>query len=208
MPLGKSDRGVIAAIFVSAREQKEEVADQQAEAVDTSNVATQVASQAPLAVLGGLLMLPGGATTAFKVAQLLGRNYPLVLLVALIGVLFWPTHRDDEETPISGVQAQRLGRSFAQSIPALDRQRRGNQSPSSENDGSCERSRSNELCCCWRFNTHSAPIANANPPAMARLVYGRSSMALTTSDVSVLTRSETSSMMPSVCAACSPDELR
>jgi len=94
--------GAIAAIFVSAREQKEEVADQKAEATDTSNVATQVATQAPLAVLGSLLTLPGGATTAFKVAQLLGRNYPLVLLAALIGLLFWPTPRDDAETTIIG----------------------------------------------------------------------------------------------------------
>ena len=93
--------GAIAAIFVSAREQKEEVADQKAEATDTSNVATQVATQAPLAVLGGLLTLPGGATTAFKVAQVLGRNYPLVLLAALIGLLFWPTPKDDEETTIT-----------------------------------------------------------------------------------------------------------
>ena len=92
--------GAIAAIFVSAREQNEEVADQRAEAVDTSNVATEVATQAPLAVLGSLLTLPGGATTAFKVAHLLGRNYPLVLLAALIGLLFWPTPRDDEETTI------------------------------------------------------------------------------------------------------------
>ena len=91
--------GVIAAIFVSVREQKEEVADQQAEATDTSNVATQVATQAPLAVLS-LLTLPGGATTAVKVAHILGRNYSLVLLMALIGVLFWPTPRDDEETTI------------------------------------------------------------------------------------------------------------
>ena len=85
---GLAASGAVAAILVSAREQKEEVADQKAEATDTSNVATQVATQAPLAVLGGLLTLPGGATTAFKVAQLLGRNYPLVLLMALIGVLF------------------------------------------------------------------------------------------------------------------------
>jgi hypothetical protein len=92
--------GAIAAIFVSAREQNEELADQQAEAVDTSNVATEVASQAPLAVLGSLMTLPGGATTAFKVAHLLGRHYPLVLLTALIGLLFWPTPRDDEETTI------------------------------------------------------------------------------------------------------------
>jgi hypothetical protein len=89
--------GVIAAIFVSAWEQKEEVADQEAESTDTSNVATQVATQAPLAVLGGLLTLPGGATTTFKLAQLLGRNYPLVLLMALMAVLFWPTSPEDEE---------------------------------------------------------------------------------------------------------------
>ena len=102
MAAGLAAIGVTAAIFVSAREQKEEVADQEAEAADTSNVATQVATQAPLAVLGGLLTLPGGATTASKVAQLLGRNYPLVLLAALIGLLFWPTSRDDEETTIVG----------------------------------------------------------------------------------------------------------
>jgi hypothetical protein len=92
--------GAIAAIFVSAREQKEAVADQQAEAADTSKIATEVAAQAPLAVLGGLLTLPGGGATALKMAQLLGRNYPLVLLAALIGLLFWPTSPDDEETTI------------------------------------------------------------------------------------------------------------
>ena len=101
MAAGLTGIGVIAAIFVSAREQEEEVADQKAEAADTSKIATEVATQAPLAVLGGLLTLPGGATTAFKVAQVLGRNYPLVLLAALIGLLFWPTPKDDEETTIT-----------------------------------------------------------------------------------------------------------
>ncbi len=43
------------------------------------------------------MTLPGGATTAFKVAQLLGRNYPGVLLMAFIGALFWPTSPEDEE---------------------------------------------------------------------------------------------------------------
>jgi hypothetical protein len=60
----------------------------------------EVATQAPLAILGGLLTLPGGGATALKVAQLMGRNYPLVLLTALIGLLSWPTSRDDEETAI------------------------------------------------------------------------------------------------------------
>jgi hypothetical protein len=77
---------------------KREAADQQAQAADTSNIATEVATQAPLAILGGLLTLPGDSATALKVAQLLGRNYPLVLLTALIGLLFWPTSRDNEET--------------------------------------------------------------------------------------------------------------
>ena len=54
--------GVIAAIFVSAREHEEGVADQQAETTDTSKVATEVAAQAPLVILGGLLSLPGGAS--------------------------------------------------------------------------------------------------------------------------------------------------
>jgi hypothetical protein len=101
MAAGLAAIGVIAAIFVSAREQEEEVVDHQAEAADTSKIATEVASQAPLALLGGLLTLPGGGATALKAAQLLGRNYPLVLLAALIGLLFWPTPKDDEEATIT-----------------------------------------------------------------------------------------------------------
>ena len=100
MAAGLAAIGVLAAIFVSAREQEEDVADQQAEAADTSKIATEVASQAPLALLGGLLTLPGGGATALKMAQLLGRNYPLVLLMALIGLLFWPTPKDDKETTV------------------------------------------------------------------------------------------------------------
>ena len=37
---------------------------------------------------------------ALKVAQIMGRNYPLVLLAALIGLLFWPSSPDDEGTTI------------------------------------------------------------------------------------------------------------
>ena len=101
MAAGLAAIGAIAAIFVSAREEKEEVADQQAEATDTSKLATEVGTQAPLADLGGLLTLPGGAATGLKVAQLFGRNYPLVLLLALISLLFWPTPEDEEETTIT-----------------------------------------------------------------------------------------------------------
>ena len=83
--------GVIAALVVSVKEHDEEVADQAAEVADTSSVATEVAAQAPLAVVGALLTLPGGASSALKVVQLLGRNLPLVLLLVTIGALFWPS---------------------------------------------------------------------------------------------------------------------
>ena len=67
--------GVIAAVAVSAKEHEEEVADKVAQEADTSNVATEVAAQAPLALLGALFTMPGGASAALKVAKVLGRNY-------------------------------------------------------------------------------------------------------------------------------------
>ena len=82
--------GVVASLVVSVREHEEEVADEQAQQTDTSEMAAEVAKQAPLAMLGALFAMPGGGTTALKVAQVLGRNFPLVLLVVLIGALFWP----------------------------------------------------------------------------------------------------------------------
>jgi hypothetical protein len=88
--------GVIAALAVSVKEQEEEIADQVAEEADTSNVATEVAAQAPLALLGALFTMPGGATSVLKVAKVLGRNFPLVLLAALIGALFWPSQQGEE----------------------------------------------------------------------------------------------------------------
>ena len=91
--------GVIAALVVSFKEHEEEVADEAAEEADTSNVATEVASQAPLALLGALFTMPGGASSALKVAQILGRNFPLVLLLVLTGALFWPSEEgEDTET--------------------------------------------------------------------------------------------------------------
>ena len=91
--------GVIAALAVSVKEHEEEAADEAAEETDTTKVATDVAAQAPLALLGALFTMPGGASSALKVAQVLGRNFPLVLLVALIGALFWPSEEEgDTET--------------------------------------------------------------------------------------------------------------
>jgi hypothetical protein len=95
MAAGLGSIGLIAAIAVSVKEHEEEVAEQKAEKTDTQEVASdatmQAITQAPLALLGALVASPGGATTALKVARILGRNFPLVLLLVMIGALFWPT---------------------------------------------------------------------------------------------------------------------
>jgi hypothetical protein len=94
---GLAALGVIAAIAVSVKEHEEEVADQQAEETDTSRVVAEVASQAPLALLSGLLAMPGGGASALTLARLLGRNWPLVLLLGVIATLLWPgqSHADE-----------------------------------------------------------------------------------------------------------------
>jgi hypothetical protein len=87
--------GVVAAIAVAVKEHEEETAEQRAEAADTGSVVSEAAGQAmiqaPMALLSGLFAVPGGAASAMKVARVLGRNFPLVLLLVLIGALFWPT---------------------------------------------------------------------------------------------------------------------
>jgi predicted histidine transporter YuiF (NhaC family) len=86
--------GVLAAIVVSVKEHEEQVAEDKAQQADTqevvSDAAAQAIVQAPVALLGALFTTPGGATSAFKVARLLGRNLPLVVLLVMIGALFWP----------------------------------------------------------------------------------------------------------------------
>jgi hypothetical protein len=100
--------GVIAAITVSMKEHAEEVAEEKAEAADTQEVlddaTTQAVVQAPLALLGALFSAPGGASTALKVAGLLGRNYSLVLLLVLIGALFYPPESDPSPEHEAGDQ--------------------------------------------------------------------------------------------------------
>ena len=87
--------GVIAALAVTVKEQEVEVADSQAAAGDTASVATdaaaQAAVQAPLALLGALFATPAGPATLVSGARMLARNIPLVVLLVLIGMLFWPS---------------------------------------------------------------------------------------------------------------------
>lgn len=97
--------GIAAAAAVSVKEQEEEETERLAEQADTGDVVSEAAAQAavqtPIALLGALFSMPGGASSALSVARLLGRNFPLVLLVVMIGALFWPT----EETGPAGANA-------------------------------------------------------------------------------------------------------
>jgi hypothetical protein len=97
--------GVIAAVAVTVKEHEEQAADEQAENTDTEAVVSEATAQAmvqtPIAILGTLFAAPGGAMTVLKVAQVLGRNFPLVLLLVMIGALFWPTNRvEDSEADV------------------------------------------------------------------------------------------------------------
>jgi hypothetical protein len=87
--------GAIAALVVSVKEQEEEAADQAAENADTANTVAETAAQAPLALLGALSAAPLSPSTVMPVVRLLARNLPLVLLMVLIGLLFWPTEEGE-----------------------------------------------------------------------------------------------------------------
>jgi hypothetical protein len=90
--------GVIATLAVGVREHEEEVAEAEAEKADTAGVASEVAMQAPLALLGALFSSPAGPASALGMIKLLGRNLPLVLMLVIIGTLVWP--RGDEASVV------------------------------------------------------------------------------------------------------------
>jgi hypothetical protein len=98
---GMAGIGIIAAIVLSAREHKEEVAEELKEKADTHEMISDITAQAlrhtPVALLGALFAMPGGAATGLGVARALGRNWPLVLLLVLGGALFWPAQTTEEE---------------------------------------------------------------------------------------------------------------
>ena len=88
--------GVIASIVVSVKEHNVEIAEQQAEQTDTEEVVSDATAQAlvqtPIALLGAIMTAPGGAAGALSAARLFGRNWPLALLLVMIGALFWPSN--------------------------------------------------------------------------------------------------------------------
>lgn len=118
--------GLVATLVVHVKEHEEEVAEKEAEAHDTAEVGTDAAAQAavqlPIALLGAIFSSPAvGPGAAVGGIKLLGRNIPLVILLALIALLFWPTkpseaaaaeaeadlHRPNGMHPPAGGDAQR-----------------------------------------------------------------------------------------------------
>jgi uncharacterized membrane protein len=100
--------GLVAALAVGVKEHEEEVAEQRAEEHDTAEVGSEAVAQAavqlPIAALGALFSAPSGSTTAASGIKLLIRNMPLVVLLVLISMLFWPTDSDaaQEEEQVGG----------------------------------------------------------------------------------------------------------
>jgi hypothetical protein len=94
--------GLVATLAVTVKEHEEEVAEQQAEAADTGDVASDAAAQAaaqmPLALLGAALSSPIGPSTLVSGAKMAARNIPLVVLMAFIAMLFWPSEPAAEES--------------------------------------------------------------------------------------------------------------
>jgi hypothetical protein len=96
--------GLVATLAVTVKEQEEEVAEHQAEQTDTAGVATdaaaQAAAQAPLALLGALLSTPLGPGTIAGGMKMVVRNIPLVVLLALMALLFWPSEQASEAADV------------------------------------------------------------------------------------------------------------
>jgi hypothetical protein len=91
--------GVVASIVVSIKEHGEEAAERQAGKIDTEELVSDATAEAlvqtPIALLGALMTMPGATSGALGAARVLGRNWPLVLLLTMIGALFWPTKNVD-----------------------------------------------------------------------------------------------------------------
>jgi len=103
MAAGFCTIGLLAAMVVTMKEQETAAAEEQQSDEGelgeiASAAATQAAGQLPLALLASLLGSP--AASAQTAARLIARNMPLVLLLALVALLFWPTEETTGGHPI------------------------------------------------------------------------------------------------------------
>ena len=92
--------GALAAMVVTVKEQEEEAAEQAAAETADSGTATaavaEAAAQNPMALLGMLSALPMGPASLVPALRLAARNLPLVVLLAAITFLLWPSEQAEE----------------------------------------------------------------------------------------------------------------
>jgi hypothetical protein len=104
--------GLGATLAIAVKEQEEEVAEKEAEVADTADIVTEAAARAaaqtPFALLGAILATPVGPSTVAGAANVVARNMPLVVLLALIALLFWPSEAAvTEEADVGGANGSR-----------------------------------------------------------------------------------------------------
>jgi hypothetical protein len=96
--------GLLAALAVTMKEQQQEMeaAEEQERneggigemtSAAATAAATKAAGHVPAALLGALLQNPSASALPF--ARMVGRNMPLLLLLALVALLFWPTEHSE-----------------------------------------------------------------------------------------------------------------
>ena len=73
-----------------------------------TDAAARAAAQTPLALLGAILATPVGPSTV-AAANVVARNMPLVVLLALIALLFQPSEpaANEEEVDVGGTNRSR-----------------------------------------------------------------------------------------------------
>ena len=114
--------GLVAALAVTLKEQQQEIEAAEAQesgeggigdmtwaasaaATAAGTAATQAASHVPAALLGALLQNP--SASALPIARMIGRNMPLLVLLALVALLLWPIEQAEETAAKEDASADR-----------------------------------------------------------------------------------------------------
>ena len=97
--------GLAATRVVTVKEREEEVAEAENQGtVVAAELVSQAAMQGLMALAGALLSTPLGPGTLTAGAKMVVRNIPLMVLLALLALLLWPSQSEsDAEAPDVGL---------------------------------------------------------------------------------------------------------
>ena len=106
--------GALAALVVTVKEQEEDAAEQEAETSETTAssataAVAEAAAQNPMALLTMLSALPAGPASIVPVFRMAARNLPLVVLLAAIAFLVWPTDKTEAGQDAAGEAPENAG---------------------------------------------------------------------------------------------------